>query len=297
MSDVADDSKGTGEDGSAAPQAENGSSALEPEDGSAAPQAEDGSSALEPVDGSAADEVAAEPEGAVAPRRGSASQAWLVALTVTAITTAATFFAFQPQRAGTRSILIIVACPFLVLSAVTCLWLHYRGELRERLGLAGGDVSKGFVLAAVLYGAAVLANRLLTAKGSPREWWVIRAYLHVGDPTVAGVYAVGLSVLLIAACEEIVWRGLVMGTLGTVYRPTRAWLLSTALYVVAYSPTVMLLRDEFAGPNPLVVGAALVGGLVWGFIASRTGRLMPVVFAHALSTWAVVEYPVWRFLQ
>jgi hypothetical protein len=88
-----------------------------------------------------------------------------------------------------------------------------------------------------------------------------------------------------------------MGVLGAVHRPIRAWLLTTALYAVAYGPTVMLLRDEFAGPNPIVVVAALVGGLVWGFIAMRTGRLMPMVLAHALSTWAVVEYPVWRFLR
>jgi uncharacterized protein len=221
--------------------------------------------------------------------------AWLLALAVTAISAAAVFLAFQPERAGTRSILLILGCPYVGLSALTCLWLYLRGELRERLGPAGGDVTKGFLLAAVLYGGAVLANHLLTPKGSPREWWVIRAYLHVGDPTVATAWVVGLAVLVIAACEEVVWRGLVMGSLIKAHGRTRGWLLTTALYVAAYAPTITLLRDEFAGPNPLLVGTALVGGLVWGFIASRTGRLMPMVFAHALTTWAIVEYPIWRF--
>jgi membrane protease YdiL (CAAX protease family) len=303
VSDVAEQSKRTGDEPlvgadhgagepSSAEPADDGASALEPADdgGSALEPADDGGSALEPADdgGSALEPAPPAP-------RGSAGMAWLLALTVTAIGACATFFAFQPDRAGSRSILLILGGPYLLLSAVTCLWLHWRGELRQRLAPAGGDVTKGFLLAVALYGGAVLAHRLLTAKGTPREWWIIRAYVQVGDPTLASVWLVGLAVLLIAASEEVVWRGLVMGSLGSACGATRAWLLTTVLYAASYAPTVLLLRDEFAGPNPLIVGAALVGGLVWGFVAARTGRLMPMVFAHALATWAVVQYPVWRF--
>ena len=71
------------------------------------------------------------------------------------------------------------------------------------------NLSKGFALAALLYGAALLARRLLTPTGSLREGWIIRFYLQIGEPAVTTAYPVALAVLLIGACSEIVWRGLV----------------------------------------------------------------------------------------
>ena len=67
------------------------------------------------------------------------------------------------------------------------------------------------------------------------------------------------------------------------------------LYALAHLPTVLLLRDPFAGPNPLVVLAALGCGLVWGLIVARTGRLPVAIFSHALFTWCVaIQFPLWR---
>jgi membrane protease YdiL (CAAX protease family) len=46
--------------------------------------------------------------------------------------------------------------------------------------------------------------------------------------------------------------------------------------------------------NPLVVAAALGGGLLWGAMARAFGRLFPSVLAHVVFDWAVVMmFPLW----
>ncbi|MEZ4295896.1 MAG: CPBP family intramembrane glutamic endopeptidase [Polyangiaceae bacterium] len=66
------------------------------------------------------------------------------------------------------------------------------------------------------------------------------------------------------------------------------------LYAVAHASTLSLLAHPVAGWNPLLVAAAFGGGLVWGHLYNRTGRLAPGMFAHALFSWAIVDFPLWR---
>jgi membrane protease YdiL (CAAX protease family) len=57
-----------------------------------------------------------------------------------------------------------------------------------------------------------------------------------------------------------------------------------------------MLRDPFAGPNPLVLFAVLGSGLLWGFLVARTRRLPVAVFSHGMFAWAVlVQFPLLRF--
>ena len=77
--------------------------------------------------------------------------------------------------------------------------------------------------------------------------------------------------MAVAALEEISWRGFVYSLLEERLGTRRAWPATAVLYALAHLPTVFLLRDPFAGPNPLVVLAALGCGLVWGLIVARTG--------------------------
>ena len=87
---------------------------------------------------------------------------------------------------------------------------------------------------------------------------------------------------------------LVMPVLAGPFGVRKAWVGSTLLYSLAHLPTALLLRNPVAGPNPLLVGAALGCGFIWGYVANRTSRMMPAIVAHALFTWAVVEFPIWR---
>src|SRR5207237_92170 len=90
------------------------------------------------------------------------------------------------------------------------------------------------------------------------------------------------------------------GTLSEKFRPrsgdlTFGFVVTVVLYAAAHLPTMVLLRDPFAGPNPLVVLAALGCGLVWGLVVARTGRLPVAIVSHALFTWGVVlQFPLWR---
>ena len=47
------------------------------------------------------------------------------------------------------------------------------------------------------------------------------------------------------------------------------------------------LADPTAGPNPLLVVAALGCGLFWSFTASILGRLPPVIISHMVFTYFV----------
>ena len=220
--------------------------------------------------------------------------AWLPAIGVTLVAAAALGYAFQPEQAGHVRMLMILGGAYGLLLVGACVWLGRRGQLAAKMAPRRGDITFGALLAVGTYMVATLAHLAISGRGSPREPWMMRIYLQIGDPQAAAVFVVGLSVLAIAAAEEVVWRGWVMGSLAQRLTARRAWLLSTALYAVAHLPTVYLLRDPLAGPNPLLVLAALGGGLVWGYLAMRVDRLGPSMVGHALLAWAVVEYPLWR---
>ena len=46
--------------------------------------------------------------------------------------------------------------------------------------------------------------------------------------------------------------------------------------------------------NPLLVVGAFGCGLVWSFLRFRTGRLVVAVLSHAIFSWAIVEFPLWK---
>jgi hypothetical protein len=207
---------------------------------------------------------------------------------------AAISFTFNPERAGKPVALLVLGIVYALFTAVALGRLHLRGDLRDELRPRGGDLALGAVTAALLYGVAMVAHLMITGPGSPRTGWIMRLYLQLGDPSVSVHMLRSAAVFGVAALEEITWRGLVMRSLEDALDEKRAWLLSTLLFAVAHVPTVYLLADASAGLNPLIVLAAFGCSLVWGFIALRYRRLVPAIFAHALFSWAVVEFPIWR---
>ncbi len=248
----------------------------------------------EPAD---AAQAAGEPARVTDPReppRATAREAALLVGGETVGAALAAAFAFDPSRAGAISALAGLGCFYLVAAVVTALWLRRRGELRAAFRPAHGDLTAGAVLAALLYGAAMGAALLVAPRASAREAWLMRLYLQLGDPAVDDRVLVGGVVFVIAALEEVVWRGLVMRALEGSAGRGRAWVLSSALYAAAHLPAVALLADPTGGPNPLLPAAAFGCGMVWARVVHRTGRLTPAIFAHAIFSWAIVSFPVWR---
>ena len=242
-------------------------------------------------EGRGSDEAEA-PSRAASP--ASPREVALVACGVTAATGLVIDYAFDPARAGQASMLVALFALYAVLAALALVRLHRRGELRARFRPVGGDMTLGALVALLLYGGARVFEMSVTPRGSPREAWIVRLYLQIGDPDAPGRGLASAAVLGVAALEEIVWRGLVMRTLEDVVGPFRAAVLTAVLFAIAHLPTLWLLRDPAAGLDPLVVVAAFGCGLVWGLVTARARRLVPALIAHALFSWAVVDFPLWR---
>ncbi len=199
-------------------------------------------------------------------------------------------FAFQLERAGTYQFVLVLVAPLAVFGAYGLARAWRDGVLKDLLAVRSGDFSRGFAAAGVLFGLAYGASRVLAAQGTPRESWLARIYLQVGDPSMLrkNVWLVVLVIAVLAIAEELVWRSLVTSLLEEKIGTRRAWVWAAVLYAIAYAPAAWRLRDPVAGANPLIPLAALGAGLLWGGMARRYERLLPAVFSHVLFFWTVL---------
>ena len=220
----------------------------------------------------------------------------VVTLLAVALTAAASYFAFASDRSGTLAFWGIAAAPAITLGALSAVWAVREDYRREWLTPKWGDMTTAVVGGAALYAAAWLFVRTVAPVGSPREVWLVPLYGQIGDPRVLQAHAG-----IVAAWDRSrgAWRGARVARDGHAparragrFRARRGSGLP-GLHAVAYTPTLFALRagDQL---NPVLVVAAAGGGLFWGGMARVTGRLLPVVLAHAVSACAVVMMlPLW----
>jgi uncharacterized protein len=203
-----------------------------------------------------------------------------------ALTTAAMAFAFRLEVAGSPWFWATLTVPYLALAALALHKLWDEGALADVLSPRWGDLSLGFLTAAVLLLASFGARAVLAPAGSTRLAWLVRIYAQIGDPDVVqrSIVYTGL-LLLIVLCEELVWRSMVLDELTARFGTRRGWPLAALCYGVTALPTLFTLKDPLAGLNPLLITAALGCGIVWSFLASIKGRLLPVVIAHGVFTY------------
>jgi membrane protease YdiL (CAAX protease family) len=207
----------------------------------------------------------------------------------------ASFVAFSRDRSATVAFWILAGGPTVLLAAVAAVWAKREDYLWEWLAPKWGDFSRGLLGAAGFFGLAWAFARAVTPVGSPREIWLVSLYSQIGDPRVLQLHApaVGAAIALVALAEELLWRGTVTQLIAERVGSRSAWVWSAALYALVYVPTMWALRTG-AGINPLLVVAALAGGLLWGAMARAFGRLAPSILAHALFDWTVLMmFPLW----
>lgn len=212
-----------------------------------------------------------------------------LALVVLAIGTAS-FIGFDLKHAGQPAFLLWMSIPTVVLAAVGCWRAYQDGVLQSWLRPRAGDFTRGFLAAAALFFAAWAFTKLVAPQGSPRESWLARLYLQLGDPSTLrkNVSFVVGAIVVTAIAEEIVWRGLVVGLLEEVIGSRRAWIAAAFAYAVAHAPAAYALRDPVAGYSPVIPLGALASGLLWGAMARRYERLVPGIFSHVLFDWTVI---------
>lgn len=83
---------------------------------------------------------------------------------------------------------------------------------------------------------------------------------------------IGFLVFLIGPAEEIFWRGVVQHTIARRLGPLKGCLIVSLLYALAHIWAF----------NFMLVMAALVCGLFWGFVYMKYRSLWPAIISHAL---------------
>ncbi len=201
-------------------------------------------------------------------------------------------YAFRADSAGTPAFWIGVSAPYALLLALALYTMWKEGTLVELLTPRWGDLSIGAVSMMGLLFASWAARRLLSPAASPRQAWLFRIYLQLGNPEhLQRSTGYTLLILMLCLAEEIVWRGMVLRDLTRRFGRRGALPLSALAYGAATVPTLWLLRDPVAGYNPLLVTAAVGCGLVWSFLAAQVGRLTPVIISHmAFTYFTIVQF-------
>ncbi|WAG56982.1 CPBP family intramembrane metalloprotease [Clostridium estertheticum] len=84
---------------------------------------------------------------------------------------------------------------------------------------------------------------------------------------------IGLLLLfIIGPGEEIYWRGFIQNTLSKKIGETKGYVISVLLYAGVHIITV----------NVMLVIAALVCGVFWGWLYKKEKSLLPVIISHAI---------------
>lgn len=177
--------------------------------------------------------------------------------------------------------------PYAVLAALSAWRLARRAQLRALLRFRPGDPSLGIGIGLALLLLAWLLSRALLPPDSAPHAWMVRVFLLAGDTSTPA--AVG-CLLALTLCDELTWRGLVQAELDERFGARRGWIVCAALYAAAHAPTLVTLRDDIAGPNPLLLLLALGAGLCWGFLRARSGRLVPAILSHAAFAYLATQY-------
>jgi membrane protease YdiL (CAAX protease family) len=198
--------------------------------------------------------------------------------------------AFGPANEGKPSFYAWAGLPYAAIAIAVGARAYNKGELGAWIRPQWGDITRGFLSGCVLFALAYGFIKVAVPQGSPKEAWLGRIYIQIGDPRMLRDHMalVAIGIVLAAAAEEIVWRGLVQDLLGELVGSRRAWIAAAVLYALAHAGTAFALADDAAGPNPMMVIAALGAGLFWGAMRRAFDRLVPGIIAHAMFDWAAI---------
>jgi uncharacterized protein len=156
--------------------------------------------------------------------------------------------------------------------------LAIRNDLRSG---AGRKILLGFLAAAVLYAVFfignILARLILPFAGSGIG--AVYAFKSTASP----VRIVLLMALLIGPGEEVFWRGFLQRRWQARFGADRGFLLATGLYAAVH----------IGSGNAMLVLAAAVCGLFWGYLYRRTGSLLLVAVSHTV--WDLAVFVLFPF--
>lgn len=137
-------------------------------------------------------------------------------------------------------------------------------------------------------------GRLLSEKLPWRDWWIIPLLLvqaglaamvsfapHTSILTGASMYLALLIAAINAPLEELAWRGGFLGTFRD--RPRLGFWLGWVLFTAWHIPLTTSVGIAFDGGAAALIGGAAALGLLWTWIAWRTGSVFYTGLAHFLT--------------
>lgn len=138
------------------------------------------------------------------------------------------------------------------------------------------DILLGIFSAIVLYAIFYLGNIISGYLFSFKDTEILSIY---NNKAQGNLKLISLLLLFsIGPGEEIYWRGFIQTTLSRILGENKGYILSAVLYALVHIIT----------GNFMLVLAALVCGLYWGWIYKRKQTLTPVIISHAL--WDLIIF-------
>jgi len=147
-------------------------------------------------------------------------------------------------------------------------------------------------------------GRLFSEKLPWRDWWILPLLLgqaslvaaiyfvpHTALLSTNGMWLAFLVAAIHAPLDELAWRGGFVATFRTL--PRLGFWLGWALFVAWHVPLTLSVGMVFAGGALTLIGGAAALGLLWSWIAWRTGSVFYVGLAHFISSfvafWVLFE--------
>ena len=192
------------------------------------------------------------------------------------------FYMFSPWTQGRPNFWIVMSCSAVILTSLGLAFTPDRQEL-SRIERPMLQILGGIALAFFLWGIFWIGDKASSWIFDFARTEVDAVYsMKHGLPT----WTTGLLLLfLIGPAEELFWRGYVQRTLsrtlGGRHPEDFAFLLTAVVYALVHIWSF----------NFMLVMAALVAGLVWGFIYRLCPKALPaLIISHAL--WDVLVFVI-----
>ena len=192
------------------------------------------------------------------------------------------FYMFSPWTQGRPNFWIVMSCSAVILTSLGLAFTPDRQEL-SRIERPMLQILGGIALAFFLWGIFWIGDKASSWIFDFARTEVDAVYSMKYDlPT----WTIGLLLLfLIGPAEELFWRGYVQRTLsrtlGGRHPEDFAFLLTAVVYALVHIWSF----------NFMLVMAALVAGLVWGFIYRLCPKALPaLIISHAL--WDVLVFVI-----
>lgn len=138
------------------------------------------------------------------------------------------------------------------------------------------DILLGIFSAIVLYAIFYFGNIVSGYLFSFKDTEILSIYNNKAQGNLKLISV--LLLFLIGPGEEIYWRGFIQTNLSRILGENKGYILSAVLYALVHIIT----------GNFMLVLAALVCGLYWGWLYKKEQTLIPVIISHAL--WDLIIF-------